>query len=61
MNSRRPVIPVEAGIQAAFQVWQSLTSRTVWIPARAALGRNDGEMGSQTCRFGGSRGYAAKF
>ena len=41
MNSRGPVIPAKAGIQAAFAVWQSLPARTVWIPARATLGRND--------------------
>jgi len=36
------VIPAEAGIQCGFDEPQDVAGTLDWIPARAALGRNDG-------------------
>ena len=43
---RSNVIPAKAGIQTFVAGMQVVAAKARWIPARAALGRNDGEWGS---------------
>jgi hypothetical protein len=42
LPQRTRVIPAEAGIQTVFPGKHVVTAQAHWIPARAALGRNDG-------------------
>ena len=48
------VIPANAGIQPVFAGQQSVAAKAIWIPARAALGRDDGHETSASASEGNS-------